>query len=402
MCRPALLLTAALSVVGAAHAATSLPAPLPPVTPPGQVQPLAPGTRAAPVLPTLHLTPAIPEVRKVEVLGNGFIQAAHALVLVPSQEVSPQRALVLAVQSVQGAYRADPTLAEVDVSVYRAETYRGFGGPLPVLTLSVPRARLKTFQSEVAADTYDRVWTPQNMELPEPPGTPVQALERLPVFVGTQAELLKQRLEQSLAQAGGGVRGGLLFKGNPAQRQVALTFDDVPHPLYFPLVLDLLRRENAHATFFIIGRNAQAYPYFIRDLVQGGHELGNHTYHHVRLPHLTDAQIRAELQSTNALLTRLTGQPVRFFRPPGGEYSQRVLDIARSLGLTTVFWTDDPGDFQNPGVETVEARFTRHLRPGGIILLHDNAPDGLKALPDLLKVAREKGYGVVPAGALVR
>ncbi|EYB68582.1 polysaccharide deacetylase [Deinococcus phoenicis] len=396
---PVPLLTAALML---SVAAAQRPGPPPPVALPGQVQPLAPGTRAAPTLPTLKLTPAIPEVRKVEVLDNGFIRAAHALVLLPPQDVSPQRALTLAVQSVQATYRADPPLAEVDVSVYRADTYRGFGGPLPLLTLSVPRARLGTFQSEITADTYDRLWTPETMERPEPPGSPVREPERLLVFVGTQAELLKQRLEQSLAQVRGGVRGGLLFKGNPAQRQVALTFDDVPHPLYFPLVLDLLKREHAHATFFIIGRNAEAYPYFIRDLVQEGHELGNHTYHHVRLPHLTDTQIRAELQSTNDLLTRLTGQPVRFFRPPGGEYSQRVLNIARSLGMTTVFWTDDPGDFQNPGVETVEARFTRHLRPGGIILLHDNAPDGLKALPDLLQVARKKGYRIVSAGALVR
>lgn len=76
--------------------------------------------------------------------------------------------------------------------------------------------------------------------------------------------------------------------------------------------------------------------------------------------------------------------------------------IAEGLGLTTVFWTDDPGDFQNPGVETVEARFARHLRPGGIILLHDNAPDGLAALPDLLNVARQQGYVVDTVGDLTR
>ena len=80
----------------------------------------------------------------------------------------------------------------------------------------------------------------------------------------------------------------------------------------------------------------------------------------------------------------------------------RVAEVARQLKLTTVFWTDDPGDFHNPGVETVEARFGRHLRPGGIILLHDNAPDGLAALPDLLRVARERGYMVTTVGALAR
>ncbi|ABF44219.1 polysaccharide deacetylase family protein [Deinococcus geothermalis] len=399
---PLLLLTVALTLPSLAQTVPVRPAPIPRVSPPGVAQPVAPGTRPAPVIPTLRLTPPLPEVRRVEVLGNGFIRAAHALVLLPTPEATGPRALTLATESVLRTFRAAPDLGEVDVSVYLAEGYRGFGGPLPLLTLSVPRARLATFRDEVRRGSYDRLWTNPTATPPEPELTPSEELERLPVFFGTEADLLRQRLDQFLSQARGGVRGGLLYKGDSTRRQVALTFDDVPHPMYFPLVLDLLRREGAKASFFVIGRNAEAYPYFVRDLVAQGHELGNHTYHHVRLPRLTDAQITRELQTTNDLLTRLTGQPVRYFRPPGGEYSARVLNIARGLGLTTVFWTDDPGDFANPGIETVEARFARNLRPGGIILLHDNAPDGLAALPDLLKVAREKGYRVDTVGAFTR
>ncbi|BDP44585.1 polysaccharide deacetylase familiy protein (plasmid) [Deinococcus aetherius] len=399
---PLLLLTVALTPPALAQTLPVRPAPIPRVSAPGAAQPAAPGTRPAPVIPTLRLTPPLPEVRRVEVLSNSFIRAAHALVLLPDREATGGRALDLATESALRTFRAAPDLAEVDVSVYRARGYRGFGGPLPLLTLSVPRGRLPTFQAEIADGRYDRLWTNPSAAPAEPELTPSEELERLPVFFGTEAELLRQRLDQLLSQTRGGVRGGLLYKGDPTRRQVALTFDDVPHPMYFPLVLDLLRRAGARATFFVIGRNAEAYPYFIRDLVAQGHELGNHTYHHVRLPKLTDAQITQELRTTNDLLTRLTGQPVRYFRPPGGEYSARVLNIARGLGLTTVFWTDDPGDFANPGVETVEARFARNLRPGGIILLHDNAPDGLAALPDLLKVAREKGYRVDTAGAFTR
>ncbi|GHF61575.1 peptidoglycan/xylan/chitin deacetylase (PgdA/CDA1 family) [Deinococcus metalli] len=399
MRRSALLIPMLLSTLAGAQGVT--PALVPRISPPGQMQPVAPGTRPAVALRTLTLHPALPDVHRVETLSNGFIRVAHALVL-PRAALSTAQLQTLALTAVQRTFQADPGLAEVDVSVYRAQTYRGFGGPPPLLTLSVPTSRRATVQAEVQTGTYDRLWV-QGGAPPEREITPLQELERVPVFIGTQADLLRQQLEQALGLAGGGVRpGGLLFKGTPTQRRVALTFDDAPHPLYFPLVLDTLRRAGAHATFFVIGRNAEAYPYFVRDIVQAGHELGNHTYHHVRLPNLSDAQITAELQRTTDLLTRLTGQPVRFFRPPGGEYSARVLKITRNLGLTTVFWTDDPGDFQNPGVETVEARFARNLRPGGIILLHDNAPDGLAALPDLLKVAGEKGYIVGTAGALTR
>lgn len=408
MKRLLLVITATLSVWAAAQSASTIQAPVtrhapvPQVTAPGQVQPVAPGTRPAPVLPTLSLTPAIPEVRKVETISNGFITGAHALILVPGKDITPAHVRTLAREAALRTYAAKPNLAEVDVSVYRSETYRGFGGPLPVLTLSVPRSRLAQFQSQFEAGTYDRTWAAPNMQTPEPEFSPIQELERLPVFIGTDAELLSQKIEQILGLVHGGSRAGLLYRGNSKNKEVALTFDDAPHPLFFPLVLDALKRENAHATFFVIGRNAQAYPYFIKDAAAQGHELANHTFHHVRLPKLTDAQITAELKSTNDLLTALTGEPVRYFRPPGGEYSHRVLKIAESLGLTTVFWTDDPGDFQNPGVETVEARYARHLRPGGIILLHDNAPDGLMALPDLLKVARERGFALDTVGTFAQ
>lgn len=392
-----LLLLLAMSLYTQTAAQTPQPR-LPAQVQPGQVQPIAPGTQAAPTLLRLALNPAIPEVRKVEVLSNGFISVAHALILVPAKKLTPAYVDKLAQQAVLGSYQAQPGLSEVDVSVYRAETYQGFGGPLPVLTLSVPRSRLAAFPTELQKDTFDRVWVNPNLEAKEVDVRPIQQRERRPVFVGTPAEQRRQQLQQSQALVRGGVRGGLIFRGDVKNKEVALTFDDVPHPLYFPLVLDALRREKAKATFFIIGRNAQAYPYFIRDLVKDGHELGNHTFHHVRLPKLSDAQITQELKTTSDLLTKLTGKPARYFRPPGGEYSGRVLKIAAGLGLTNVFWTNDPGDFQNPGVETVESRFARHLRPGGIILLHDNAPDGLVALPDLLKVAREKGYAVDTVG----
>lgn len=397
-----LLLSAAALVSLALGQGVSVPHARPIRTQPaGQVQPLAPGTRAAPTIPTLKLTPAIPQVRAVEVMGNGFIRVAHALVLVTDAEAAGS--LTALAQAVTAAsYRADPGLAEVDVSVYRAGDYGGFGGPLPLLTLSVPRSRQATYTAELKAGSYERVWVGSKTAAPTPKLTPLQDLERLPIFAGTRTELLKEQLEQSLGLVRGGVRGGKLFRGSPLKRQVALTFDDVPHPMYFPLLLDVLRREKAHATFFIIGRNAQAYPYFILDLIQGGHEVANHTFHHVRLPGLSAAQIEAELKSTNDLITGVSGQPVQYFRPPGGRYNAQTIKTAEKLGLTTVFWTDDPGDFQNPGVETVEVRFARHLRPGGIILLHDNAPDGLAALPDLLKVARQPGYVVNTVGDLSR
>lgn len=377
-------------------------APIPSLSIPGEVQMVAPGTRAAPTLPTLTLTPAIPEVSKVETISNGYITGAHALVLVPETKLSAPELRKLALAVVEATYAAKPNLGEVDVSLYRAQSYAGFGGPLPVMTLSVPASRHADFKAQWEAGSYERMWQAGTGNPDDTQNQAMEDLEEVPVFVGSAADALKQKVEQSLGILHGGRRSGAIYRGNTHGREVALSYDDAPHPMYFPLVLDALRRNHAHATFFLIGRNVEAYPYFVRDLVEQGHEVGNHTFHHIRLPKLSDAQIISELKSTNDLITKITGKPVRYFRPPGGEYNTRVTRLAQGLGLTTVFWTDDPGDFQNPGVPTEEARYARHLRAGGIILLHDNAPDSLMALPNLLNVAHKRGFTLNTVGHFER
>ena len=108
--------------------------PLPFVQPPGASQPKAPGQREAAALPQLELKPAIGEVKKVEYASNGFIEVAHALVLIPKKEAALARNLVLAQESVRRSFAARPSLVEVDVSVYLLEDFDGIGGPLPLLT----------------------------------------------------------------------------------------------------------------------------------------------------------------------------------------------------------------------------------------------------------------------------
>lgn len=360
---------------------------------PGQVQPTAPGTRPAPSVPRLTLTPAISQVERVEYQSNGFIEVAHAVLTVTPQERQNLRPLVAQVASAVLAAR--PTLDEVDLSVYDRGTYAGFGGPLPLLTASVPRARLSDFLNWTERKTlFDRVWVnPGNLPQYHQPDLVRESVPR--PASGQETALEKQ------ARKRGGMFGGLLYRGKfRSIRLAALTFDDAPHPMYEPLLLDLLRRGGARATFFVIGRNAVAYPYFIRDMVEQGHEVANHTYHHVRLTPLPPAQATSELNWASDAIKRLTGEPVRYFRPPGGEYTPQTLQAARALGLTTVFWTDDPGDFQNPGTAVLESRLQQRLRPGGIVLLHDNAPQMLDVLQGFLHVARQQGYTLTTVGGL--
>ena len=391
----------------AAPDAPRLPLPLvqpgsyPGVPLPGEVQPLAPGERAAPGLPQLTLSPPMPQVHKVQYASNGTLEAAHATLLIPGEEASFERAFVLAREAVRRSYAARDTLGDVAASVYLAGSYAGFGGPPPLLTVSVPRARLGEFVSlgPREAGGYDRLW--QDPGMPTPPArTPSRELERVPVFTGTPEGLARQRVQQLASQLLGGPRGGLFFHGSSRLSAAALSFDDAPHPIYAPLLLDSLRRADVRATFFCIGRNARAYPYFVRDVHAAGHEVGNHTYHHVRLTDLPEGEVRDELVSCSRVLTGITGQPVAYFRPPGGRYSPLTLRVAESLGLTTTFWTDDPADFDNVGQSVLAYRLSRRLRDGGIVLLHDNVLQSVMVLPRFLAYARQRGVHLETVGRL--
>jgi len=378
------------------------PATFPAVPIPGATQPLVPGERPAPTLPRLQLS-GLPEVHRAEYAGNGVLEAAHVVLLLPASDLKPGRAETLARAAVQRSFAVRPSLSEVAVSVYHQEGYMGFGGPAPLLTASVPKVRLNDFLQGFGhtGTPYDRAWMNPDLS-PSAQRAPSRELERAPVFVGTPAGLAAQRVLQLAAQLAGGVHSGLFFHGNRLRSNAALSFDDAPHPIYAPLLLDTLSRAGVNATFFCIGRNARAYPYYVRDILTQGHEIGNHTFHHVRLPPLTPTDVKQELTLTDQTLQGITGKPVRYFRPPGGDYTPATLRAAEGLGLTTVFWTDDPGDFQNPGVNVLLERYTRTLRRGGVVLLHDNAPEMLQVLPMFLRIADARNITLDTVGVLVK
>ena len=166
---PALLLPAFL---GLNLAQAQVPTPVPalphtkPLRLPGETQPIAPGTRRAAPIPELTLTPPMPQVRQIQYLSNGHIEVASAVLLLLSSEVAQARKL--AATAAARTLLARPSLAEVDVSVYNKTGYGGFGGPLPILTLSAPRARLQDVAAWAAGGTYERAWEALGSTPPNP------------------------------------------------------------------------------------------------------------------------------------------------------------------------------------------------------------------------------------------
>lgn len=187
-----------------------------------------------------------------------------------------------------------------------------------------------------------------------------------------------------------------LVGGDPARPLIALTFDDGPHAGFTDRLLSVLAVHGVRATMFMIGRNVVKHPGLARRAHELGHEVVNHTYTHRRLRDLTEAQIRWELEAGAEAIARETGVRPRFFRPPGGEYDERVLRIAKEFGLTMVLWTADGGDFTtaagNPPAQTIVDKVVRESRPGGIVILHDPMPSTLAAIPEI--VARLESQGL--------
>lgn len=186
-----------------------------------------------------------------------------------------------------------------------------------------------------------------------------------------------------------------LQRGNVHLKQLALTFDDGPHPNFTPQLLALLKSLNVKATFFVIGKMAEKNPELVRQIDADGHCVGNHTFSHVTLTKIPFAQEVIEYRANNDLLSKLIGKRIRFCRPPGGDYDEDVIKAATECNLTTVLWTDDPGDYADPGTQVLAKRTLSKLSNGGIILLHDGGPDTLKLVPQLVSYARKKGFQFV-------
>jgi peptidoglycan/xylan/chitin deacetylase (PgdA/CDA1 family) len=174
---------------------------------------------------------------------------------------------------------------------------------------------------------------------------------------------------------------------------VCLTFDDGPHLRTCTAILDVLRREQVRATFFVVGTRARDHPELLRRMLREGHEIGNHTWDHCRLTTLGPEQVRWELRSLHDLMVRCTGVWPTLCRPPGGTYDARVLEICRDEGYRVCLWSVNAGDWvTGKTADQIAERVINRAQPGGIVLLHDDKPATPEALPSIIHALRERGY----------
>ncbi|BDG61675.1 polysaccharide deacetylase family protein [Caldinitratiruptor microaerophilus] len=192
------------------------------------------------------------------------------------------------------------------------------------------------------------------------------------------------------------------------KKVVMLTFDDGPKPETTPLILDVLKRENVKALFFVTGYGAKNED-LLRRIHEEGHRIGTHTVNHTLLTRLQGRDaIRAEIEPVNQVVERVTGQRVRYFRPPNGMYNADVLAVVKELGLELINWSHGSQDWVLANTRKDPAEVVRYvlaekppapgatvLHPGAVILMHDTLPWTAQALPDIIAGLRERGYAFV-------
>ena len=182
---------------------------------------------------------------------------------------------------------------------------------------------------------------------------------------------------------------------------VSITFDDGPNPRATPQILDVLRREGVHATFFVLGRHADRWPELVRRMADEGHQLGNHGYWHRKLHRRTPGYVRDDLtRGTESLFNASGGVRAKHFRAPHGFRNPWVTPIAHSLGQRTIGWSLGVWDSARPGVDEITRRALDGVRAGSILLLHDG--DGYDAegdrqqtadaLPLIIEGLRARGF----------
>ncbi|WP_243854649.1 polysaccharide deacetylase family protein [Flavobacterium sp. 270] len=187
------------------------------------------------------------------------------------------------------------------------------------------------------------------------------------------------------------------FCNNPliTEKKIALTFDDGPSS-YTLEVLALLKKYNAKATFFCIGKNIKAHPEIVKQIIAEGHLIGNHSYSHSKFFDFYNAEMIAEeIRKTDRLLEKLTSKKINFFRPPYGVTTPSIRRALQATGHKVIGWNIRSLDGGTKNKDLIFNRIIKRISPGGIVLLHDTAPHSVFVLEQFLQFLQENNYTVI-------
>lgn len=187
------------------------------------------------------------------------------------------------------------------------------------------------------------------------------------------------------------------------EKKVALSFDAAWGNEDTQKLLDILKKNDVRATFFMTGGWVESYPDDVKAIYEAGHDLGNHSENHKNMSRLSEEEKTSELLSVHEKVKKLTGEDMELFRPPYGDYDDRVILNAEENGYYTIQWSVDSLDWKDYGADSIIDTVLNHkaLDNGAIILCHNGAKYTAEALEALITGLKEKGYEIVPISELI-
>ena len=240
------------------------------------------------------------------------------------------------------------------------------------------------------------------------PVNPAPAQPAMPVpapATNAESSMTMQKSQESPSQ--GGERSSL-SSVHVEGPYIAMTFDDGPHAILTPKLLDILKQRHIHATFFVLGQLVKEHPEIVERAVAEGHEIANHSWDHKALNKLGEGGLQHELADTSAAIKDAVGKAPTLMRPPYGATNPRLSRaIEKEYGMKVILWSVDPDDWKDPGPQAVEQRIVSGwkgsggAKPGAIILSHDIHKGTVEAMPATLDTLLAKGYQFVTVSELL-
>lgn len=187
------------------------------------------------------------------------------------------------------------------------------------------------------------------------------------------------------------------YVGDTKEKVIYLTFDCGYENGNTEPILDALKKHNVPATFFVVGHYLESAPDMVKRMVEDGHTVGNHTYHHPDMSKISDqSSFQKEMDDVKALYQEIAGQEISmYYRPPQGKYSTSNLQMAKDLGYSTFFWSLAYVDWNvddQPSHEEALNKLCKRIHPGAIVLLHNTSKTNGEILDELLTKWEEMGY----------
>lgn len=192
-----------------------------------------------------------------------------------------------------------------------------------------------------------------------------------------------------------------IYSVETVEKKLAISFDAAWGDEFTLEILKILDKYNVKSTFFLVGFWAEKYPDHVKEIYNRGHDIGNHSTNHPYMSKIAEEQVLKELNDTGNKIKEIIGEKPILFRPPFGDYNDRLINICRENDYYVIQWDVDSLDWKELGVQPVVDRVTRNVKDGSIVLFHNNAKYILEYLPIIIERLQNEGYEIVPISQLI-